>query len=174
MKTALFVVLRVIALTIVLSICVAVAGGVVGLQNSQSSDQAGAAMLTLLAVCFLQVAAMTHLILRSRWTGWRLVATVFVVFYGVMTFMPQIESAVFLTRLPPGTVPRLLLMGLLIAAPFSVLSVVILGKRKGVAVDGSWNCGGIATERCIGVHDVRESRRSRRTDADHAGNAGRR
>jgi hypothetical protein len=136
MKKALSVVLRVIALTIILSICVAVAGGVVGLQgNSESSEQSGAAVLTLLAVCFLQVVVLTHLILRSRWTGWRLVATVFVVFYGVMTFMPQIESAVFLNRLPPGTLSRLFLMGLLIAVPFSVLAVLILGKRKSDAVD---------------------------------------
>ena len=136
MKKALSVVLRVIALTIILSICVAVAGGVVGLQgNSESSEHSGAAVLTLLAVCFLQVVVLTHLILRSRWTGWRLVATVFVVFYGVMTFMPQIESAVFLNRLPAGTLSRLFLMGLLIAVPFSVLAVLILGKRKSDAVD---------------------------------------
>lgn len=136
MKTVLFVALRVIALTVILAICVAVAGGVVGLQdNSQSPEQAGAALLSLLAVCFLQVVVMTHLVLRSRWSGWRLVATVFVVFYGVMTFMPQIESAVFLNRLPPGTLPRLLLMGALVAAPFSALAVLILGKRKAVAVD---------------------------------------
>ena len=140
MKTALFVVLRVIALTIILGICVAVAGGVVGLQgDSQQPEQAGAAVLLLLAVCFLQVVVMTHLILRSRWSGWRLVATVFVVFYGVMTFMPQIESAVFLNRLPPGTLPRLFLMGALVAAPFSVLAVLILGKRKGAGVDAEAN-----------------------------------
>jgi hypothetical protein len=49
--------------------------------------------------------------------------------------MPQIESAVFLTHLPPGMLPRLFLMGALIAAPFSVLAVLILGKRKAKAVD---------------------------------------
>jgi hypothetical protein len=131
MKTAVFIVARVIALTIVLYICFAVAGGVVGLQeNSQASEQTGAAALPLLAVCFLQVIVMTHLILRSRWTGWRLAAAVFFVFYGVTTFMPQIESAYFLTRLPAGVVPRLFLMGALIAAPFSLLAVLILGKRK--------------------------------------------
>ncbi|MEQ1762842.1 MAG: hypothetical protein ABL984_06795, partial [Pyrinomonadaceae bacterium] len=32
--------------------------------------------------------------------------------------------------LPPGVLPRLFLMGALIAAPFSVLAVLILGKRK--------------------------------------------
>ena len=140
MKTALLVGLRVIALTIILAVCVAVAGGVVGLQgNSQPPEPAGAAVLLLLAVCFLQVVVVTHLILRSRWSGWRLVATIFVVFYGVMTFMPQIESAVFLNRLPPGTLPRLFLMGALVAAPFSALAVLILGKRKADSDDTERN-----------------------------------
>jgi hypothetical protein len=136
MKTALFIVPRVIALTIILFICFVVAGGVVGQQgSSQTSEEAGTAGLLLLAVCFFEVIVLTHLILRSRWTGWRLTAAVFFVFYGVTTFMSQIESAVFLTRLPSGMLPRLFLMGALIAAPFSALAVVILGKRKVATVD---------------------------------------
>src|SRR6267154_1575592 len=136
MKTAAFVVLRVIALTIVLFVCYAAAGGVVGFaSDSQASEQSGASTLLLLAVCLLQVMVMTHHILRSRWTGWRLIGAVFFIFYGVTTFMPQIESVVFLTRLPPGTLPRLFLMGVLIAIPFSVLAVLILGKRKAEMVD---------------------------------------
>jgi hypothetical protein len=83
----------------------------------------------------LQVVDLSHLILRSHWSGWRLIAVVFFVFYGVATFMPQIESAVFLTHLPAGMVPRLFLMGLLIVAPFSVLAVLILGKRKAESID---------------------------------------
>ena len=136
MKAAALIVLRVLALTIVLFVCFAVAGTVVGFSSdSQATEPAGASTLLLLAVCLLQVMVMTHLILRSRWTGWRLIAAVFFIFYGVTTFMPQIESAVFLTRLPPGTLPRLFLMGVLIAAPFSVLAVLILGKRRAEAVD---------------------------------------
>jgi hypothetical protein len=136
MKTTAFVVLRVIALTIILFICFAVAGGAVGLaDNSQASEPANASVLRLLAVCLLDTLVLTYLILRSRWTGWRLAAAVFFVFYGVTTFMAQIESAVFLTRLPPGVLPRLFLMGALIAAPFSVLAVFILGKSKSVTVD---------------------------------------
>ncbi|MGZ3373087.1 MAG: hypothetical protein ACXU9O_07235 [Gemmatimonadaceae bacterium] len=136
MKAAALIVLRVIALTIVLFVCFAVAGTVVGFARSaQASERTGASTPLLLVVCLLQVMVMTHLILRSRWTGWRLVAAVFFVFYGVTTFMPQIESAVFLTRLPPGTLPRLFLMGVLIAVPFSVLSVLILGKRKAKIAD---------------------------------------
>jgi hypothetical protein len=140
MKTAVFIVARVIALTIVLFICFAVAGGVVGQQgNSPGSEPAGAAALPLLAVCFLNATVLTHLILRSRWTGWRLAGAVFFVFYGVMTFMSQIESAVFITSLPPGMLPRLFLMGAIVAAPFSVLAVLILGKRKAEIVDTQQN-----------------------------------
>ena len=83
----------------------------------------------LLAVCFLDTLVLTYIILRSRWAGWRLIATVFFVFYGVMTFMSQIESVVF-HILPAGVLPRLFLMGVLVAAPFSLLAVLILGKGK--------------------------------------------
>jgi hypothetical protein len=136
MKTAFSIALRVIALTIILFICFALAGGVIGPQgHSQTPEQAGAAAVALLAVRFLNTIVLTHIILRSRWAGWRLIATVFFVFYGVMTLMSQIESAVFVTRLPPGMLPRLFLMGALIAAPFSVLAVLILGKRKADTVN---------------------------------------
>jgi len=140
MKTAFTIALKVIALTIILFICFAVAGGIVGVQdNSQAPEQAGAAGMALLIACFLDTLVLTHIILRSRWAGWRLMATVFFVFYGVMTFMSQIESAVFITRLPPGVLPRLFLMGVLIAAPFSALAVLILGKRKAEPVTAEPN-----------------------------------
>jgi hypothetical protein len=86
-------------------------------------------LVALLAVCFLDALVLAYIILRSRWAGWRLIATVFFVFYGVMTFISQIESLVF-HILPPGMLPRLFLIGVLVAAPFSPLAVVILGKRK--------------------------------------------
>lgn len=86
-------------------------------------------LMALLTVCFLDTIVLAYIILRSRWTGWRLIATVFFVFFGVMTFMAQIESLVF-HILPSGMLPRLVLMGVLITAPFSPLAVIILGKRK--------------------------------------------
>ncbi|MGH7695358.1 MAG: hypothetical protein ACRENH_10265 [Gemmatimonadaceae bacterium] len=124
--------IRVIAVSVVLFLCFAVAAALVRLPGSfAASDQGGAAAMPLLTVCFLQAAVFSYLILRSRWTGWPLVAAVFVVFYGVTTLMPQSDSVVFLTRLPAGTLPKLFLMGALIAALFSPLAVVILGKRRG-------------------------------------------
>lgn len=131
---------RVIVLAIVLFICFAAAAGVVGqTPGSSAPEPGGSAAVALVIVCLLDTIVLTHLILRSRWTGWRLAATVFFVFYGVMTFMSQIESAVFLTRLPAGMLPRLFLMGALIAAPFAALAVLILGKRKASVSDAEEN-----------------------------------
>lgn len=140
MKTAALLVGRVIVLSIVLFVCFAMAAGVVGqAPGSTAPEPGGSAALALVVVCLLDTIVLTHFILRSRWAGWRLAATVFLVFYGVMTFMSQIESAVFLTRLPAGMLPRLFLMGALIAAPFSALAVLILGKRKSNVSDAEEN-----------------------------------
>ncbi len=91
-------------------------------------------LLALLTVCFLDTLVLTYVILRSRWAGWRLMATVFFVFYGVMTFIAQIESVVF-DILPAGVLPRLFLLGILVTAPFSLLAVILLGKGKATPVD---------------------------------------
>ncbi len=140
MKTASSIVLRVIALTITLFICFALAAGVLGQQDKpQTPEHAGTAAVALLAVSFVNTSVLTYVILRSRWAGWRLVAAVFFVFYGAMTFMSQIESAAFITRLPSGMLPRLFLMGALIAAPFSMLAVLILGKRTADTVSAALN-----------------------------------
>lgn len=140
MKTAALLVGRVIALAIILFICISLAAGVVGQPPGASApESSGSAALSLVVVCVLDTIVLTHFILRSRWAGWRLTATVFLVLYGVSTFMPQIESAVFITRLPAGMLPRLFLMGILFAAPFSALAVLILGKRKATDLDVAEN-----------------------------------
>jgi hypothetical protein len=104
-----------------------------------------ATLIALLVVSLLNAAVWTYVIRRSSWTGWKLVLAVFVVFYGANTLMPQIETAYFVTRLPPGMLPRLFLAGLIIAAVFAPLAVLILGKRRPEAhvtrvkiLAGSW------------------------------------
>lgn len=129
------VVLRVIALTFVLLVWFSIASGIAMRGIAPPPDAAGSAIIALVAVCFLETLVVSYLILRSRWSGWRLILAIFFVFYGVTTFMGQSESAVFLTQLPAGMVPRLFLMGLLIAAPYSALAVIILGKRQNPPAD---------------------------------------
>jgi hypothetical protein len=92
--------------------------------------EAGTTLSALFLVSLINAAVWTYVILRSRWTGWKLILTVFLVFYGVNTVMPQIESAYFITRLPPGMLPRLFLAGVILAAVFAPLVVLILGKAK--------------------------------------------
>jgi len=136
MKATLIIAGRLVALTALYVICFAAVSAALLRSAAQQSEptQAGVALAALLVVGFLNTVVLAYLILRSRWTGWTLALTIFVVMYGVTTVMGQIETAFFVTRLPPGMLPRLFLSGAIIAALFSPLAVVILGKtRPGVA-----------------------------------------
>jgi len=132
MTSTLLLAIRLIALTIVYFVCfAAVSGALLSPAAGQSDpEQAGAALAGLLAVSVLNSAVLAYVIIRSRWAGWKLILTIFFVLYGVTTFMSQIETAFFVTGLPPGMLPRLFLAGAIIAALVSPLAVLILGKRK--------------------------------------------
>jgi len=132
MKATLVIAIRVITLTVLYFICfAAVTGALLQSSNPQPQpDQAAAALAALLVVCLLNTLVLSYIILRSRWAGWKLVLAIFFVFYGVVTVMSQVETAFFVTTLPPGMLPRLVLSGAIIAALFSLLAVLILGKRK--------------------------------------------
>ena len=124
--------IRVIAVTIVYFVCfVVVSGALLAPASEQPAPaEAGAALLALFLVSLINAVFWSYLILRSRWTSWKLILTIFFIFFGVSTVMPQIESAYFITRLPPGMLARLFLAGLIIAAIFAPLAVLILGKAK--------------------------------------------
>jgi hypothetical protein len=102
-------------------------------------EEAGAALGALLFISLINAAVWSYVILRAGWTGWKLILAIFFVFYGVTTLMPQIETAFFITSLPPGMLPRLFIAGAIMAAVFSPLSVLILGKAKSRGMSGpSW------------------------------------
>ena len=125
-------VVRLLAATILYFICFVVISG--ALLSSASSrpgpDEAGSTLIALLVVSFINTAVLAYIILRARWSGWKLIASLAIVFFGVNTFMPQIETAVFVTRLPPGMLPRLFLAGAIMAAVFVPLAVLIFGKAR--------------------------------------------
>ncbi len=89
-----------------------------------------------LLVAGLTTAVMGWLILRSRWRGWPLTGTMIVVFYGVQTFMPQVESLIFqfspgfARHVPIGIVPRLMAAGLVLACLWIPFAVRVLGRWK--------------------------------------------
>jgi len=132
MKAAFKLAVRLVTLATLYFICFAAVSAALLPSISEQPDpaQADATLAALLAVSFLNTAVLAYVILRSRWAGWKLILVIFFVLYGVVTVMPQIETAFFVTRLPPGMLPRLFLAGAIIAALFSPLAVLILGKRR--------------------------------------------
>lgn len=132
MLAALKIAIRIVALAIVYFICfVLISAALLALPAEQPAPvDASAAFAALWAVSFLNTAVFAYVILRSRWAGWKLVLAIFFIFYGVTTVMGQIETWFFVTRLPPGMLTRLFLAGAIMAALFSPLAVLILGKRK--------------------------------------------
>lgn len=132
MKAAFIIAIRLAALTALYFICFATVSAALLPPPSEQPNpaQADSVFAALLAVSFLNTAVLAYVILRSRWAGWKLILAIFFIFYGVTTVMSQIETAFFVTRLPPGMLPRLFLSGAIIAALFSPLAVLILGKRR--------------------------------------------
>ena len=132
MKTAIVTAIRFLAVTILYFICFAFVSGALlstAIEQPAPAD-ASATLLPLLIVSLINAAVWTYVILRSRWSGWKLVMTVFLVSYGVSTVMSQIETAYFVTRLPPGVLARLFLAGMLTSVLFAPLAVLFLGKFK--------------------------------------------
>lgn len=139
MKVAIKTILRILALALVYFVCfVVVSGALLSTSTDQPSpSEAATTLLALLVVSLVHATVLTYVIRRSRWSGWKLILCVFFVLYGVGTLMPQIETAYFVTRLPPGMLPRLFIAGLIIAAVFAPLAVLILGKIRSISSEPS-------------------------------------
>ena len=143
MRKTVSLVLRILALALVLFVVLPVAAGLTGVAGAEApkgvasapESSAGTAFFALAAFCLLTAAVCSWLIVRSTLFGWRLVAALFLVYFGLGTFLLQVESVIFLSRrLPPGFVTRLFAMGALIALVFGPAAVWIHGRRRPPAV----------------------------------------
>lgn len=140
MKVAIVTIIRLLAVTILYFSSFAVVSGALlaNVSPQPAPNEAGAALLSLLVISLINAAVWSYVILRAGWTGWKLVLAICFVFYGVTTLMPQIETAFFITSLPPGMLPRLFIAGAIIAAVFSPLSVLILGRARSRPGEMTW------------------------------------
>jgi len=93
---------------------------------------ASATVVGVLLVSVLNTIVLSYIILRTTLPRWNLVLPLFVILYGIMTVLPQIETA-FFVNLPSGMLSRLFVFGAVFAAVFSLLAVLILGKKRPVA-----------------------------------------
>jgi len=152
MKAVVIIIIRLLALTVLYFICfAAVSAALLPIPSEQPSPaEAGSILAALLTVSLVSTLVVAYVIVRSRWAGWKLMLAIFFVFYGVTTIMPQIETAFFVRGLPPGMLPRLFLSGAIIAALFSLLAVLILGKRKPDSPESSGHRLDMSTRRWIG------------------------
>ena len=135
MKKLLLLVLRLALLTVLYFILFAVCSALFiprVTQDTTPADQANV-FIALLTVSILNTCVISYLILRSRLGGWKLALTVFLFFFGTAVVMPQIETAVFVTALPPGMLLRIVLSGFVLALAFSFAAVAILGKHRNIS-----------------------------------------
>lgn len=99
--------------------------------ESAPAPPSGSFMALVLFVMLLQTVALAYPVMRSKWSGWKLALAVFLLYFGTVTFMSQMESLVYLgDKMPNGMLPGLFAMGLFTAAVFSPVVVLVLGKWK--------------------------------------------
>jgi len=126
-------ILRLLLLTVIYFVGFSVSSALfipVPVQTAPTGDSTNL-FLALLEVSVLNSLVVAFIILRSRLAGWRLMLQVFLIFFGITTFMAQMETAVFVTDLPQGMLSRIILSWLVFSLLLSVLAVLLLGKRKG-------------------------------------------
>ena len=109
---------------------------------SAAADQGRTAVI-FLVVCLLQTVALSCVILRSRWRGWRLVLAVFTVMVVVTAILSHIDTLFFLRDLSPGLIARLALASTLAAGVFAPVAVWVLGRFR--AATGARASAGFAS-----------------------------
>lgn len=144
MKAAAVFALRVLALTLVLIIVLMIASNVAGMAKvplpsaqaaatpTAQAQPAASLLRPLLAYTFLVSLVIAWIIQSSRWRGLKLIEALVFTFYGLMTFIIQVESIVYLrAKMPPGLIKDLFVMGAIVAFLFIPLAVLIMGKIRG-------------------------------------------
>lgn len=145
--------LKVLLLTLVLFVTFAVAGAALTQPsraiNSDPTSTAGAPAtplvvsgedktaaqtkmaLALLATCLIHSVTAGYLVIRSRWSGFRLIVTILGLYFGTMAVMSQIEAAYFMPEAVTGTgFKRMLIMQFVVAAVLAPAAVGLFDRGK--------------------------------------------
>jgi hypothetical protein len=101
-----------------------------GVSSPTTPDQQGVLMMGISLMALVNTAVTMVLILRSTWSGWKLMLAVGFSFYGVSTFLSVIEAIYFAPALgiPSDDFAGLFLAGIPTMLIFIPLAVIILGK----------------------------------------------
>lgn len=129
--------IRILILTFVYFVLFSVFSAILipaSIQTSSPEPNANV-LLALLLVSLLNSLVLAYVIVRSRIRGWRLILNVFLVFFGVATFLPQIETAVFVQSISTQVLLGIVGSGFFLALFFSSIAVPVLGKLRGNGVE---------------------------------------
>ncbi|MCD6341959.1 MAG: hypothetical protein J7L83_03795 [Thaumarchaeota archaeon] len=133
---------RTVLSSLILSALFSAASIMVGLTSPLQFPNPLASLCGLILMCLLDAAILGYLVIRSRWSGWRLVLGVFFAFFCVKTFLSQIETLVFLRYLveivSAEMLPKFFAQGAVTALLFSPVLVLVHERmRKSEALQGS-------------------------------------
>lgn len=92
-------------------------------------------LLPFVTYCLCAGVVVSFLILRSRWSGWKLSGALFLAIYGISCVVNALEGAAFLSaKMPHGMIRAWLLQGAISTAVFAPLAVLVMGRWKGRTV----------------------------------------
>jgi hypothetical protein len=134
MKNLAFTILRVIALAVIYMVLFTVASSLTSprvLAQRFTPEQMTQATAAIPIVSLITTVMLVYLALRSRWHGWKLAGAIFVIPYALFTFLGQIELLAFpavSSQMPEGMIRGSLISGLIVAIPFALCTVWVLGK----------------------------------------------
>jgi len=140
MKSATFLVFRVVLLTIAFFAAFVIAASLTGLTQSAPSaaaaqgqaQQAADSLRPLLLYSLLVAAVFAWILTRSTWRGAKLIAAIAFTLYGLQTVISQIETLAYLRhKIPMLLIGKLFLVGLVQAVLFAPAAVMIAGKLRG-------------------------------------------
>lgn len=93
------------------------------------ADQGRTAVI-LLGCCFMQATMLSLFILRSRWSGWRLILTVFTVMILTSAILSQMDSLWYLPDMSRVLIGKIILANGIQAAVLSLVAVWVLGRGR--------------------------------------------
>jgi hypothetical protein len=132
MKKNLLFALKFLVLIVLMAVIFSIGGSLLGPDVPWSPEMQTGALNTLPLVFFTYTAVIAAVIMRSAVGGWKLMLGLAISWYGVQTFMAQIETAYFGPALgvDPAWLSGFFLQGLPVALIFVPLAVLILGKGR--------------------------------------------
>jgi hypothetical protein len=128
--------IQVLLLGVVLFIGYPIAAAVTGLSSGAASGSGtnsamGSTLFALTLVCLADALVLTLLVLNSGWQGWRLVVALFVLWFGIETFLSQMETFFFNVSLslPTSSILRIVGSGAIRALLVTPAAVLLLRRR---------------------------------------------